>query len=50
MAPSRLHDEPDGHRVPSSTLQREPTRLETRTKECNYDASHWVANPKAQRK
>jgi hypothetical protein len=37
-------------RVPSSTLQREPTRLETRTKECNYDASHWVANPKAQRK
>ena len=38
------------HSVPSSTLWHDPTRLETRTKECNSDASHWVANPRAQRK
>src|SRR5690606_28138473 len=30
----------DAWRVPSSTLQSATTRLETRTKECNSDASH----------
>ena len=30
--------------------RRLPTRLETRTKESNKDASKWVANPLAQRK
>ena len=32
----------------ASRLVAPPTRLETRTKESNIYASHWVKNPKAQ--